>query len=92
MQVLDALVVLGLRTRITSAVLRDAAASVELLKDPTDDDVDRACMLLKTLSDFAAQGKHSICCPSCKPYKLLAQGREDSRIMPDQKSLLLNRP
>lgn len=47
----------GLRTKVTRSVLLDAAQSFELLKDVSEEDIDRASRLLKRLDEIAIQGE-----------------------------------
>lgn len=58
-QVLDALIKVGLRTAVTSAVLLDAATSLEQLRDVTEGDVDRGSLLLRKLDNIATHGEHT---------------------------------
>ena len=58
MQVLDALVGLGMRTQVTPGVLLAAARALDGVPDPCEDDVCRAERLLAKLDEAATQGVH----------------------------------
>jgi hypothetical protein len=59
-QVLDALKALGLRSTISPEMLLDAARSLEILQTVTENDVDRASLLLEKLDEVATQGAEKL--------------------------------